>query len=60
VHCGVTERQDTFVNVFIEHAPLLSVVLHAVSIIYMCFTFFLVSLIVCFLIITPLHCFKVC
>ena len=28
-----------YFNVFIEHAPLLSVVLHAVSIIYMCFTF---------------------
>ena len=29
-----------FLNVFIEHAPLLSAVLHTVSIIYMCFTFF--------------------
>jgi hypothetical protein len=29
-----------FFNVLIEHAALLSVVLHAVSIIYMCFTFF--------------------
>jgi hypothetical protein len=29
-----------FFIVFIEHAPLLSVVLHAVSNIYMCFTFF--------------------
>jgi hypothetical protein len=29
--------------VFIEHAPLLSVVLHAVSIIYTCFTFFVWS-----------------
>jgi hypothetical protein len=48
-----------FFNVFIEHTPLLSAVLHAVSIIYMCFTFFLISLIVCFLIITPLQCFKV-
>ena len=45
-----TPCAQLFFSVFIEHAPLLSVVLHAISIIYMCFTFFfLVSLIVCFL-----------